>query len=589
MKLGIRTKLFLLALGLISIALLTAGFYLWPSLDRFLSVTVRRDLHVRLDLVAHHARLVRAGLEDRARWDAFADELGEITAARVTVIQRDGVVLGDSQVASGRLASIENHARREEVVRAFAEGYGESTRISATIARRMLYAARPIEHDGEREVAVRVALPLTEVEELIGDTHELLLVAALIALAFATLAAVIATGIISRNVRAITTAAKNMAHGELSQRLRAVGHDELAELARALDQLAQNLSRSLTTLRKERDLRDGILAGMQEGVVCLDEEGRIALTNPAFREMFLLGSDITGRPLLEVVRHAELISLLEEARAKDGPVAGEVDIFGLFSRRLLVHACKSGHKRGLLLVLVDVTDIRRLETLRRDFVANASHELCTPVASARSALETYKTASATDPESAGEFLDIVERNIERLHQLIEDLLDLSRIESHGLKLDPRPLALEPIITATAGLFAERAKKKGIELVYERAGAIIAARAEKRAVEQVLTNLIDNAIKYCGQGSKVRIFAEADERFVRISVADTGPGIEPEHLARVFERFYRVDTGRSRELGGTGLGLAIVKHIVEASGGTVTLSSERGKGSVFSFSLPVAKS
>ncbi len=251
----------------------------------------------------------------------------------------------------------------------------------------------------------------------------------------------------------------------------------------------------------------------------------------------------------------------------------------------------AGEPGGLLAVFVDVTNIRRLESMRRDFVANASHELRTPVTAVRSAAETLRFAMASDPDSASHFLDIIERNAERLQRLVEDLLDLSRIESREFRLTFEDEPVAELVGQVVGLFRERSEKKRIRLSADIPADIPKAHVDARAFEQVLTNLVDNALKYSPERASVVVRARPEERkgrkVIRVSVVDTGPGIEERHLPRLFERFYRVDTGRSRELGGTGLGLSIVKHLCEALGGAIEVESAVGKGSTFSFTLPQA--
>ncbi len=327
---------------------------------------------------------------------------------------------------------------------------------------------------------------------------------------------------------------------------------------------------------------------MHDGVLILDAEGRVALVNPALREMLLLPADVRGKALLEVVRHADLATLLEQARESDEPVTREIELGGMKPRRLFVRASRlPADPAQTLVVCVDVTDVRRLESHRRDFVANVSHELRTPVTAVRSAAETLRGAAASDPAATARFLEIIERNAERLQHLVEDLLDLSRIESREYKLHLEPVEIAPLLSHAVGLFREEADKKRIRLRADPSGTLPAARADRRAVEQVLANLIENAVKYCPERSDVRVTAEAADEAVRVIVEDDGPGIDEKHLPRIFERFYRVDAGRSRDLGGTGLGLSIVKNLVEAMGGRISVDSAPGKGSRFKFTLPRA--
>ncbi|MBX3189100.1 MAG: PAS domain-containing protein [Labilithrix sp.] len=391
-------------------------------------------------------------------------------------------------------------------------------------------------------------------------------------------------------VRPLTEAARRMHEGDLTVRARVAREQDIGQLGAALDQLGASLSETVGELRSERDLVSRILNGMQEGVLLLDKEGKVALMNPALREMLLLRADVIGQPLLEVVRHAELKELLDRARTTRTTCSGEVELGGLKPRRLLVRGTSfTQHGGGLLAVFFDVTDIRRLESLRRDFVANVSHELRTPVTAILSAAETMETALAKDPEGAKRFLGIIERNAARLQRLIEDLLDLSRIESRELRLRPERFAFEPFATHLLGMFRERADKRRIALKLE-AQKGFEVDADRRALEQVITNLVDNAVKYCPEGSTVVLHAEplaGPAQGASLRVADDGSGIEEKHLSRLFERFYRVDAGRSREMGGTGLGLSIVKHLVEAMGGTIDVASTVGKGTTFEVKLPSA--
>ena len=391
------------------------------------------------------------------------------------------------------------------------------------------------------------------------------------------------------SVRPLTNAARQMHEGDLNVRARVAAEEDVGQLGAAFDQLAGSLSRTVSELKSERDLVSRILDGMQEGVLLLDKEGKVALMNPALREMLLLRADVIGQPLLEVVRHAELKELLDRARTTKKTASGEVELGGLKPRRLLVRGTSftSGTRGagGLLAVFFDVTDIRRLESLRRDFVANVSHELRTPVTAILSAAETLDTAIAKDPEGSRRFLGIIERNAARLQRLIEDLLDLSRIESRELRLPPERFAFDPFATLLIGMFRERSDKKRIALKIESEKGL-ELQCDRRALEQVLTNLVDNAVKYCPEGSTIVIRGDKSEAGARIRVEDDGPGIEPEHLPRLFERFYRVDAGRSRAVGGTGLGLSICKHLVEAMGGEIDVKSTVGKGTIFEVQVPI---
>ncbi len=396
----------------------------------------------------------------------------------------------------------------------------------------------------------------------------------------------------SRPLRASATEMRallqRMTAGDFTARTHLTGEDEVSLAGVALDQLAGSLETTLAELHRERAVQGQILEGMQEGVLVLDRDGRVVMMNPAFRAMLLLGTEAKGKLLMEVVRHADLHEIVDRARTRRTTALGEIDLPGIKPRRLLTHATAfTGENGGLLAVFVDVTDLRRLESLRRDFVANVSHELRTPVTAMRSAAETLRVSALYDPDVAVavRFVDMIERNGERLQSLIEDLLELSRLESKEFRLKKEEVDLVVVVNIVLSLFRERAEKKGVKLgiaLEEGVGPII---TDQRALEQVVANLVDNAIKYCPPGATVTIASQKVPGAVRIVVRDTGHGIDPKHLPRLFERFYRVDAGRSRDVGGTGLGLSIVKHLVEALGGQVTVESEVGKGSSFALTVP----
>ena len=583
MRLGIRGKIFVVSLGLLVASLAAAEIYLVPTVERDLTERIRQDLHVRLHLIAERALGARA---EGADWEGLADRLGPLAHARVTFIDATGAVAGDSEVAGERLAALENHRSRPEVAAAFAGRIADDIRYSASVHKRMLYAAAPV--SGAPVMVARLSLPLSAVDLAKARMRVLFLGGAVVALLAAVLFSLLAAELLSRGPRHLTGIARRMAAGELEARARLESPDEIGELGRALDHLAATLARSLRELRDDRDLLGRILQSMREGVLVMDGERRILLANASLRDMLLLDSDVVGRSTIEVIRNADLQSLVERALAASQPMDGEIEVAGLKPRRMLVNAAPlSGEPRALLLVLFDVTEIRRLETVRRDFVANVSHELRTPVASVSSAAETLRTAMERDPKDAVQFVDMIERNARRLGELVSDLLDLSRIEAKEYRLEVRSLDLAAAIDGSVTAFAERAARRRIALAARLPATLGEVRADAVAVERVLANLLDNALKYCAERATVVVEVAEVEGGVQVRVSDTGPGIEGKHLPRLFERFYRVDPGRSRDMGGTGLGLSIVKHLVEAMGGEVTVESTPGQGTTFAFTLPRA--
>jgi two-component system phosphate regulon sensor histidine kinase PhoR len=395
--------------------------------------------------------------------------------------------------------------------------------------------------------------------------------------------------LVSSASKELGAAAGRLATDDLASEARAAGGGDLEEIGRSLDRVAGELAERLGALREERDRLRGMLAGMEEGVLLVDRDGRIAFVNTALRDMLLLGPDAVGKTPFEATRHADLKELLDHAREVAEAVTAEIVTEGLKPRRLLVRiASLPARDDQLCAVFVDVTEMRRLETLRRDFVANVSHELRTPVTAIRSAAETLQSGMPDDPAVLEQFIGIISRNAQRLHELVEDLLELSRIESNKLKLTMEPLDLRLAFARILSTFKERADKRGVELVNDVGLLVPRVLADRRAVEHIVTNLVDNAVKYCGPRSKVVLRGEERGAEVRIVVQDDGPGIDARHLPRIFERFYRIDPGRSREIGGTGLGLSIVKHLAEAMGGAVTVESAPGQGTTFSVLLKKAE-
>lgn len=586
LRLRIRSKLFLILVSLITLSILVTYFAARSEIERDAKNRITDDLIVRAHLVAHTVERATLPFDDLAGWDALADRLGKDASARVTIVSKAGVVLGDSDVETSELRAVDNHGTRPEIVRALSGDIGKSRRRSATVDGELVYVAVPLEREGQIVGVARVSMQLTQIDTTLSTLREALIIAAALALTIAVLVTSLAVQLVSRTALSLTASAQRMAAGDLHVRSSTRGHDEFADLGRALNRMAKNLSSTLGALREERDRLSGILANMDEGVLFLDEEGRVALINPKLREMLVLQGKQEGNTLLEAIRHTELLDLLD--RAKVGrPVEGEIEVTGLRPSKLMVRATKlEGAHRGVLAVFIDVTETRRLEGIRREFVANVSHELRTPVTSIRSAGESL-SAALSQPEMAQRFVDIIDRNGERLQVLVEDLLELSRIESKQYSPTPEPLDLGPFVLQMLSLFTERARRDDVQLSSEFEPGLPLAHADRRALEHVVTNLVDNAIKYAGPGRRVIVSGHATEKRVLIRVSDNGPGIPDKHLPRLFERFYRIDAGRSRELGGTGLGLSIVKNLTESMKGSVRVESQEGVGTTFEVALPRA--
>ena len=581
---GIRAKLFLVLFLLIVASVAAVDVYISLVLERRLTESISRDLRIRLELVRSQLERDNPAGIDAGAWKKAIERLGEQAHARLTVVQRDGTVIADSEAPSGE-GSQSYWSTNPEVAQALQGAEGFSVRDGED-GQRVSYVALPLLQGGQVIGAVRAAEPLAAVEDAVAGVHRTLLSSLLLATIVAGAVSILAAERAAAVVRKLTESASRMAAGDLEVRTRAQGGDELAELGRALDLLAVNLSAAIGALRKERDVLGGIVSAMHEGLLVLDDAGRIAVTNPALREMLQLGSDAVGKYPREVIRHPDFASLLEQCKRSGEPAQVEIELVRLKPSYLLLHAVRIAETGGLLIVFVDVTEIRRLERVRTDFVANVSHELRTPITAIRGYAETLRAGALSEGDVAANMVEIIFRQSERLSRLVEDLLELSRLEAREFKLSQQPVLLQDTAQRAADAVRPRAESKGIRLAIE-VPVDLRALGDEPALEQVLLNLLDNAVKYMPGGGEVKIAGRARDGRCEIEVRDNGIGIEAKHLSRLFERFYRVDKGRSREMGGTGLGLAIVKHLVAAMHGEVEVTSTPGAGSTFTVVLPLA--
>jgi two-component system phosphate regulon sensor histidine kinase PhoR len=576
---GVRGKLFGISVLLIATAVIASGFYLESRL--------RHSHEQRLEAeLARQARTMRvAVLQAQADepLDALADRLGHESDARVTIIALDGTVLGDSEVEASQIPAIENHGRRPEVRDALARGTGTARRFSTTVTHDLLYLAVTFPEQGPPRGVVRVAVPLAEVDDAVGQLRTLLLLAALVGLVIAIAMSGVTAELMSRQLRALVHQARGLIKSDAAEPTTS-RRDELGRLAGSLSSLGDELGRSVGELATERDRLHTVLAQMGDAVLALDAEDRVVLLNDAAMRLLGLGDEARGEPLIEAVRVPDLQELVRQARG-GAAASGECRLPGPRERVVMAHAAPLHTMSGCVVVLHDVTEVRRLERVRRDFVANVSHELRTPVSVISANAEALLAGALHDRERGPMFVDGVHRNAERLGRLINDLLDLSRIEAGQYAQKPRAMSVGDALRSALEAQRARADERSVEVRIDAPGDLC-VRADPTGLAQILQNLLDNAIKYASTSIVLRARDCGDE--VRIEVEDDGPGIEPHHRSRVFERFYRVDPGRSRELGGTGLGLSIVKHLVEAMDGSVGVEPAAERGSLFWVVLPRAE-
>ena len=519
------------------------------------------------------ARLIGDDLRDVPFADSVADRLGDVAGLRVTLIGRDGTVLGDSEVEPQRLPSVENHAGRPEVAAALAGRVGTDVRASGTVSLRLLYVAVP-----HPQGAVRVAISIREVREFLTRTRQVAAATALLALVLASLL----TGLLHRfrtaPVDRLRAAIRAIGEGDLGRRTGVSGSGALASLGHAVDEMAGHLEDRVRA--KDADRRDLAIVfdRLDDGLAVVGPDGHIRRVNRAF-EAWIGRKGLEGQRVVGLFRDPR--NRLAVEKALTGEAARHDSELG--SRVIQLSALPLGEGDGALVVIRDLTRTRQLEGVRRDFVANVSHELKTPLTGMRGFAEALAEGGAS-PQQSAEFAGRILANVERMQHLVDDLLDLARIESGAWRPEP---AEQDLASLVADAWASIQPGPGSREVGLEADvpADLAVRADGDALVQVLCNLFDNAARYAPDGGTVRLRARRDADGVRIEVSDDGPGIPSAHVERVFERFYRVDAARSREAGGTGLGLSIVKHLVAAHGGEVGIRSQLGEGTTVWLTIP----
>ena len=512
--------------------------------------------------------------------DALAKKLGEEVEARFTIIARDGTVLGDSEEDP---AIMENHASRPEVIDALSTGRGESTRYSTTLGQRMMYVAVPISYNGEVLGVARVSLPLTEVESVVSRVRVSIIIAMAVAAALVIMAAWIIARFTTRPIRQLTAASRWITSGELGQKITIKARDEVGELAHAFNEMSARLKELVETISEDRARLATILDNMADGVIMTDAEGNISLANQAAARLFDIKKP-DNRPLIEAVRDHEVDELLKLCLKKAEMKSVQYES-GTSKRYLRVIAVPITGS-GVLLLFQDLTSLRNLQTTRRELIGNISHEFRTPLAGIKAMVETLHGGAIDDKKAAGDFLNRIDSEVDRLTQLVAELTELSRIETGRAELKLEPVDLNSIVEEVATQLKPQVEREKLTAVRELAADLPPVPADAARVRQVMLNLLHNAIKFTEPGGQITVSTRKEGDSVTTAVADNGRGIASDDLPHVFERFYKGDKARSGE--GTGLGLAIAKHIIEAHGGHIRVESEEGRGSTFSFSLPLQK-
>ena len=581
--LGLPPKLRLAPLWPALAAVITAAVFLGSLLPSLLERTASVQLFDMLDLVAPIARERLA--DPRLNLETWAVQLAADSGIRVTLIRRDGMVLADSSVEPDQVRAMQNHRGRPEVRAALASGRGMNVRKSATTGNTYVYVARTLSGPGGEVMILRLAEPLAQLDALrtrLAAAMALAMLAAGVAILFTSLWL---DRRLFEPVSRLIDGAQDLAIGRVS-RVAVPDEEELAALAIALNRLAATAEQQFEAVSQERDRLQEILASMSEGVLVVDRDGRAQMINPAFYRLFDLAGDFTGRPALEIIRHPGFARLIEDTLRHRQPQSSQIVLTSPERRTLLLaSAVLSGGERGAVVAARDTTELTRVADMRRDFVANVSHELKTPLAAIRGYAETLRDGALDEPPTAKRFTDRILSQCRRLQELLDDLLILSRLEGVDASLEREPVSLDAVARHAVELLGPVAREKrvGIELKEEPLPPI---QGDAGGLERLLLNLLDNAIKYNRPDGKITVRVGRCGGDAVLEVIDSGIGIPPESIPRIFERFYRVDKGRAREEGGTGLGLAIVKHIAQAHGGQVDVESRIGRGSTFRVRLPL---
>lgn len=578
----VRTRTFLGIFLASTVALAVSTLLVERSLRAFQYDDIRNSLLNQARLTGHMLVLHDDAVES-GTIDAEADEIGLLLDVRVTLIAADGRVLGESALDGEALREADNHGARLEVEAAARDGQGTAVRRSATTGIETMYAAVRIE--GHPVRFIRLALPLTRVNERVSDLRQLALVGLGAGLLVALIATAVTSVLLNRRLRMIADTARRYVAGDFSRPARDHGRDELGMVANVLDTTARELGSRLGEMARERAHTDAILHGMVEGVLLVNRDGRLVLTNPAARSMLHLPDPAVDLHYIEVVRQPAIAAIMSAVLSGQpaAPVEIEMDLHP--KRRMMASVVPVSPDRGggAVLVLHDITELRHADQVRRDFVANVSHELRTPLTAIRGYVEALLDAPAE--AQSRHFLEVISRHALRMERLVRDLLRLARLDAgqETAELVSCPVAaIVDSVQADLESLLERRRQQVERQVEADASTIMADPAK---LQDVLRNLLENASNYSPEGSTIDVLARrlADGR-IEISVADRGPGIPEHDLPRIFERFYRADRSRSRDPGGTGLGLSIVRHLVGLHGGTITAANRSGGGAVFTLTI-----
>lgn len=587
---SVRAKLTVTYLAVILAIILVSSLVLSHFFREYYIDDVKNSLIYEAVLTAEMFELYNSGEENFALFaDKIAHRVARDTGNRVTVIDREGKVLADSHFEASRM---ESHAGRPEVYKALRGEVGQDIRFSGTAGIKMLYVAVPFKK-GDIEGVVRLAKPLNEVETLYKKLFSVLFFSIILTGFTAFLISVFIARRFSQPISDITEAVKDIARGNLKRRVRYKSDDELGILAEAVNDMTEYLEKTIIAISEVKNRFEAVLNNTVNAILMLDDEGRIIYANPVAERLFGFEDDYIGRKSVETISNYELAQAIDEVRQELVPVRRSINLHDRGERIIEANVIpvmegSEGFLNSILIVMNDITEIKRLERIRRDFVANVSHELKTPVAAISGFAETLMEEKGDNTENIREFSRIIYDEAQRLKKLIDELLELSRIETGKMPTNFVEVDVLKIVREAAEIIRRRFPERKDD-IYIAGSEDVIVEADKEQLMRVMLNLLENAVYYSLQGSRITLEVAREGQNAVIRVGDEGEGIPEKEIPRLFERFYRVDKARSRKTGGTGLGLAIVKHLVENHGGLIKVESQMGKGSVFTVILPFKQS
>ncbi len=585
------TRLFPSYLLITIVSLLIVTWYVLTTLHNFFIEQTRQDLTARALLVKHHI-MARAPSFDATGIDSICKTSGHASRTRITVIRPSGRVIGDTEKDP---ASLDNHANRPEIRAAIQNGLGSAIRYSSTLKKKMMYVAVPVKKEGQVDMIIRTSVPLSSVYSALGAVRAQIVGVGLAVALLAVVASFFVSRKIVQPIQEMKTGAAQFADGNMERKLAIPDTLELAGLAQALNDMAVALSEKIRTIQRQKNEIETVFASMTEAVIAFDNEDRVLRINHA-AEYFLGHQEesVRGKRLYEIIRNHKFIKFAKAAAAMEAANTTEDDIvFEINDQKYLLNTKsaplidENRQRIGTLLVLADVTRVRQLENIRKEFAANVSHEIKTPLTSIQGfAEELMANRAVTENEEARHYLDIIVKNVRRLSAIIENVLRLSDIEHGNRQKDFHfeEIKVASVIDSAVNICKSEANRKAMQIITDCDPALT-ARMDFALMEQALVNLLSNAVRYSPDGSRIDIVVSVTDESVAIRIADKGVGIDAVHIPRLFERFYRVDKARSRKMGGTGLGLAIVKHVVQIHDGKIDVESTPGQGSAFTVSLP----